>query len=242
MGLCELAVRPPWQSQGIGTRLHAELLKAVNPRWSSLLAVPSNRRGQNLRGVPEDAVSRFGDEYWAKTTPTPSPPRHNMAHLRGETGDAAGAATAYADLLPHMVRVLGEDHPRTLAAHANLAYWRGEAGGNGAPGSVLTSRWACRARAQLGPTAPVRRRRRVEDMASDLDAAGADTDHAHTPARPAAGVGSGTEVGRIPGPVVGRCGHGGAALAPRYRVGAGVPGDRGRGGAAAGRDALDGVM
>jgi GNAT superfamily N-acetyltransferase len=48
MGLCELAVRPPWQSRGIGSQLHAELLKAISPQWSSLLALPSNRRGQDL--------------------------------------------------------------------------------------------------------------------------------------------------------------------------------------------------
>ncbi|SEO89471.1 GNAT family N-acetyltransferase [Actinacidiphila rubida] len=48
MGLCELAVRPPWQSQGIGSRLHAQLIKAIAPNWSSLLALPSNSRGQDL--------------------------------------------------------------------------------------------------------------------------------------------------------------------------------------------------
>ncbi|MER5973474.1 GNAT family N-acetyltransferase [Streptomyces sp. NPDC002055] len=48
MGLCELAVRPPWQSRGIGTGLHDALLTAINPRWSSLLALPSNRRGHDL--------------------------------------------------------------------------------------------------------------------------------------------------------------------------------------------------
>ena len=50
MGLCELAVRPPWQGQGIGSRLHAELLKAIDPQWASLLALPTNQRGQNLYG------------------------------------------------------------------------------------------------------------------------------------------------------------------------------------------------
>lgn len=48
MGLCELAVRPPWQARGIGTRLHTELLTAIAPQWSSLLALPSSRRGQDL--------------------------------------------------------------------------------------------------------------------------------------------------------------------------------------------------
>ncbi|MET7716398.1 GNAT family N-acetyltransferase [Streptomyces sp. NPDC005407] len=48
MGLCEVAVRPPWQSQGIGSRLHATLLKGIAPQWSSLLALPSNQRGHDL--------------------------------------------------------------------------------------------------------------------------------------------------------------------------------------------------
>ncbi|MFG2557207.1 GNAT family N-acetyltransferase [Streptomyces sp. NPDC048581] len=56
MGLCELAVRPPWQSQGIGTRLHTALLQAINPRWSSMLALPSNPRGHDL-------YARLGYEY-----------------------------------------------------------------------------------------------------------------------------------------------------------------------------------
>ncbi|GLF97796.1 GNAT family N-acetyltransferase [Streptomyces yaizuensis] len=48
MGLCELAVRPPWQSRGIGTRLHTALVKAIDPAWSSLLVLPSNRGGRDL--------------------------------------------------------------------------------------------------------------------------------------------------------------------------------------------------
>jgi GNAT superfamily N-acetyltransferase len=56
MGLCELAVRPPWQSRGIGTRLHQALLTAIAPAWSSLLALPSNSRGHDL-------YARLGYEY-----------------------------------------------------------------------------------------------------------------------------------------------------------------------------------
>lgn len=56
MGLCELAVSPSWQSQGIGSRLHAELLKAINPEWSSLLVRPDNTGGRGL-------YDRLGYEY-----------------------------------------------------------------------------------------------------------------------------------------------------------------------------------
>jgi ribosomal protein S18 acetylase RimI-like enzyme len=48
MGLCELAVTPARQGQGIGTRLHAALLKAINPEWSSLLVDPDNTAGRRL--------------------------------------------------------------------------------------------------------------------------------------------------------------------------------------------------
>lgn len=48
MGLCEGAVRPGWQSHGIGTLLHARLVAAISPRWTSLLVSPDNTRGRAL--------------------------------------------------------------------------------------------------------------------------------------------------------------------------------------------------
>ncbi|WFB09515.1 GNAT family N-acetyltransferase [Streptomyces sp. LX-29] len=67
MGLCELAVRRPWQSQGIGSRVHAELVKAIDPQWSSLLALPSNQRGQGL-------YERLGYRYAGPYRNTPDGP------------------------------------------------------------------------------------------------------------------------------------------------------------------------
>ncbi|MGW9115120.1 serine/threonine-protein kinase [Streptomyces sp. NPDC055663] len=52
--------------------------------------------------------------------------RHNLAHWRGVAGDAAGAASAFAELLEARSRVLGPDHADTLTARHNLAHWRGE--------------------------------------------------------------------------------------------------------------------
>ncbi|MDX3641810.1 GNAT family N-acetyltransferase [Streptomyces sp. MB09-02B] len=75
MGLCELAVRPPWQSQGIGSRLHAELLKTIAPSWSSLLALPSNRRGQDL-------YARLGYEYAGPYRNTADGPEFDLLLLR----------------------------------------------------------------------------------------------------------------------------------------------------------------
>ena len=54
--------------------------------------------------------------------------RHNLAHWRGETGDAQGAATALEALLTDMLRVLGPDHPNPLTTRHSLARWRGKAG------------------------------------------------------------------------------------------------------------------
>ncbi|MGW6012904.1 N-acetyltransferase family protein [Streptomyces sp. NPDC055210] len=46
MALCELAVTPARQSQGIGSRLHTELLKAINPGYASLLVRSDNTVGR----------------------------------------------------------------------------------------------------------------------------------------------------------------------------------------------------
>ncbi len=74
MGLCELAVRPPWQSQGIGTLLHTALIKAINPQWSSLLALPSNQRGKDL-------YARLGYRYTGPYRNTPDGPEYDLLLL-----------------------------------------------------------------------------------------------------------------------------------------------------------------
>jgi hypothetical protein len=79
--------------------------------------------------------------------------RQNLAYWRGEAGDAAGAAAAFADLLTDRLRVLGPDHPDTLTTRHELAYWRGEAGdaagAAAAFGDLLTDRLRV-----LGPDHP----------------------------------------------------------------------------------------
>src|SRR4029077_4248783 len=45
----------------------------------------------------------------------------------------AAACAQFADLVPALTRVLGGEHPRTLAAQASLAYWTGE---NGKPAAA----------------------------------------------------------------------------------------------------------
>ncbi|MFF9870065.1 hypothetical protein ACF1G0_32565 [Streptomyces sp. NPDC013953] len=63
-------------------------------------------------------------------------PDHEMIlHIRGVlagwlglSGGAAGAATAYAELLADRLRIQGPDHPATIATRGQIAHWRREAG------------------------------------------------------------------------------------------------------------------
>jgi hypothetical protein len=61
--------------------------------------------------------------------------RARLAARTGMAGDAAGARDQFAALLPVVERVLGPEHPDTLAARANLASWAQRArDGVGDPG------------------------------------------------------------------------------------------------------------
>jgi asparagine synthetase B (glutamine-hydrolysing) len=59
-------------------------------------------------------------------------------------------ARTFADLLEHVTRVLGPDHPDTLATRNNLAGWRGEAGDAAGAATAHTDLLADRMRV-LGP-------------------------------------------------------------------------------------------
>jgi hypothetical protein len=67
-------------------------------------------------------IRRYGPDH-----PSTQNARHNLAHWRGEAGDAPGAATALEQLLADQLRVLGPDHPSTLNTRHQLAYWRSQA-------------------------------------------------------------------------------------------------------------------
>ncbi|WP_369780061.1 tetratricopeptide repeat protein [Streptomyces sp. R33] len=77
----------------------------------------------HFQHLTDTTGSRLGEDHPGALTA-----RNNLAILRGEAGDAAGAAQALTDLLADQTRVLGNDHPHTLATRGNLATWRGEAG------------------------------------------------------------------------------------------------------------------
>ncbi|WNV83927.1 FxSxx-COOH system tetratricopeptide repeat protein [Umezawaea sp. Da 62-37] len=54
--------------------------------------------------------------------------RHNLAHWRGEAGDAPGMTAAMEQVLTDIERVLGVNHPSALTTRHNLAYSQGEDG------------------------------------------------------------------------------------------------------------------
>jgi hypothetical protein len=64
----------------------------------------------------------------------PTATRSNLAARTGEEGDAAGARDQYAALLPILERVLGPEHPSTLAARGNLAHWTEKEDDSAQPG------------------------------------------------------------------------------------------------------------
>jgi hypothetical protein len=53
---------------------------------------------------------------------------NNLARWTGEAGDAAEARYQLTVLLPMQERVMGAEHPDTLAARRDLAYWTAQAG------------------------------------------------------------------------------------------------------------------
>ncbi|TJZ93619.1 GNAT family N-acetyltransferase [Actinacidiphila oryziradicis] len=82
MGLCELAVTPARQSQGIGSRLHSELLKAINPDYASLLVRPDNTAGRGL-------YDRLGYTYAGPYRNEPGGPVYELLlfQVDGETSE-----------------------------------------------------------------------------------------------------------------------------------------------------------
>ncbi|MFK4070434.1 GNAT family N-acetyltransferase [Streptomyces sp. NPDC029674] len=82
MGLCELAVTPARQSQGIGSRLHAALLKAINPDYASLLVRPDNTAGRTL-------YDRLGYTYAGPYRNEPGGPVYDLLLLQVDRAAAA---------------------------------------------------------------------------------------------------------------------------------------------------------
>jgi len=87
----------------------------------------------NLRSWGVRRAPRCGDGYRLPgilqpvVTADPLTGRANLAHRTGMAGDPAGARDLYTVLLPIEERVLGPEHPDTLATRASLDYWTREA-------------------------------------------------------------------------------------------------------------------
>ncbi|MFE4800435.1 tetratricopeptide repeat protein [Streptomyces sp. NPDC056708] len=75
------------------------------------------------RSAAEDALHR-PVHHSGPDHPDTLTARNNLAHWRGEAGDAAGAVVAFEGVLADRLRVLGPDHPDTLATRNNLAQFR----------------------------------------------------------------------------------------------------------------------
>ena len=75
---------------------------------------------------PHCCLSSSGS--WVPSTRIPWLPVTTWPTGTGEAGDAAGARDQLAALFPVRERVLGPEHPYTLATRHNLADWTGEAG------------------------------------------------------------------------------------------------------------------
>ncbi|MFJ9460793.1 GNAT family N-acetyltransferase [Kitasatospora sp. NPDC101447] len=73
--ICELAVRPGWQGQGVGTRLHTALLEALRTEWVSLLAMPGNGPSRRL-------YDRLGYRHAGPYRPGPAGPVLDLLLLR----------------------------------------------------------------------------------------------------------------------------------------------------------------
>ena len=118
--------RPAQRPAGPGLRPppHPHHPRQPRPRWA--------KPGSPPRPPTSTATcSTTGCGCWARTTPTPSITRANLARWLGEAGQPAQAADQFRDLLNDQLRVLGPDHPDTLTTRSNLAYWtRREADGS----------------------------------------------------------------------------------------------------------------
>ncbi|MFH9354996.1 GNAT family N-acetyltransferase [Kitasatospora sp. NPDC017646] len=74
-GICELAVLPDWQGQGVGTHLHTVLLEALSTEWVSLLVMPGNGPARRL-------YDRLGYRYAGPYRSGPDGPVLDLLLLR----------------------------------------------------------------------------------------------------------------------------------------------------------------
>jgi hypothetical protein len=66
--------------------------------------------------------------FWDPTTSTPFITRATLADMLGAAALADQAVSQVRDLLTDCLRVLGPDHPHTLATHDQLTFWQDQRG------------------------------------------------------------------------------------------------------------------
>ena len=104
--------------------------RSTRTPWPPASSSPAGPGRRGMRPGPATSTPRCcpsSSGCWARAPGHPGHPR-DLARWTGQAGDAAGARDQYAALLPVVERVLGAEHPDTLAARANLADWTGQAG------------------------------------------------------------------------------------------------------------------
>ena len=112
----------PDQERVLG-RDHPDTLTTRNniARWTG----EAGKRARRCNSPPRCCRTR--SVCWAATTPTRSPHAATSRTGPARRATRAGVAT-FAALLPDQERVLGRDHPNTLATRGNIAAWTGEVG------------------------------------------------------------------------------------------------------------------
>ncbi|WP_082373159.1 NB-ARC domain-containing protein [Nocardia sp. NRRL S-836] len=109
--LADVAGEHLWKPDG-----HAVLFRAGNSLGDGGLVTEARDHFLLLHTT---ATQRLGPDH-----PDTLIIRGDLAYWRGEAGDPAGAAAAFAELLTDQLRVLGSDHPDTLTTRGDLAYWK----------------------------------------------------------------------------------------------------------------------
>src|SRR5262249_34639076 len=106
--------------------------------------------GQVLRANAAVLADRNPTALWE---PAAHPVLFRYGHSFGEAGLLTDATTYFATLTARATRALGPDHPHSLTARHNLAYWRGHAGDPAGTAATLEEVLADRLRV-LGPDHP----------------------------------------------------------------------------------------
>ena len=97
------------------------------PAWPGLPITWDRAAATPQPEISSGECLTHGNESSARSTRTPWPPGTTRQLDRGGGGPGRRPGPVRR-LLPVQERVLGPEHPDTLAARANLARWTGEAG------------------------------------------------------------------------------------------------------------------